>query len=70
MSGSYSAKTTNHSTSRGRRILRRASRKFCARSKPRCGEGGYHYIVVGDNFEPFDGEEQNGESAVMTASVE
>ena len=30
----------------------------------RCGEGGYHYIVAGDNFEPFDGEEQNGESAV------
>jgi hypothetical protein len=29
----------------------------------RCGEGGYHYIVVADNFEPFDGEEQNGESA-------
>ena len=30
----------------------------------RCGEDGYHYIVAGDNFEPFDGEEQNGESAV------
>ncbi len=30
----------------------------------RCGEGGYHYIVAGDNFESFDGEEQNGESAV------
>jgi hypothetical protein len=30
----------------------------------RCGEGGYHYIVAGDNFEPFGGEEQNGESAV------
>jgi hypothetical protein len=30
----------------------------------RCGEGGYHYIVAGDNFESFDGDEQNGESAV------
>jgi hypothetical protein len=30
----------------------------------RCGEGGYHYIVAGDGFEPFDGEEENGESAV------
>jgi hypothetical protein len=30
----------------------------------RCGEGGYHYIVAGDNFEPFDGEEENGEIAV------
>jgi len=30
----------------------------------RCGEDGYHYIVTADNFEPFDGEEQNGESAV------
>ena len=30
----------------------------------RCGEDGYHYIVAGDSFEPFDGEEQNGESAV------
>ncbi len=30
----------------------------------RCGEGGYHYIVAADNFEPLDGEEQNGESAV------
>ena len=30
----------------------------------RCGEDGYHYIVAGDNFEPFDDEEQNGESAV------
>jgi hypothetical protein len=28
----------------------------------RCGEGGYHYIVAGDNFEPFDDEEENGES--------
>ena len=31
----------------------------------RCGEDGYHYIVAGDNFEPFDGEEQNGASAVI-----
>jgi hypothetical protein len=29
----------------------------------RCGEGGYHYIVAADSFEPFDGEEENGESA-------
>jgi hypothetical protein len=30
----------------------------------RCGEGGYHYIIAGDYFEPFDGEEETGESAV------
>jgi hypothetical protein len=30
----------------------------------RCGEGGYYYILAGDNFEPFDGEEENGESGV------
>jgi len=30
----------------------------------RCGEDGYHYIVAADNFEPLDGEEHNGESAV------
>jgi hypothetical protein len=30
----------------------------------RCGVDGYHYIVAGGDFEPFDGEEQNGESAV------
>jgi hypothetical protein len=30
----------------------------------RCGEGGYHYIVAADCFELFDGEEENGESAV------
>ena len=34
MSNLCSAKTTNHSTSRGRRTRRRASREFCARSKP------------------------------------
>jgi hypothetical protein len=31
----------------------------------RCGEGGYHYIIAGNNFEPFetfDSEEENGES--------
>jgi hypothetical protein len=28
----------------------------------RCGEGGYHYIVAADDFEPLDGEEENGES--------
>ena len=30
----------------------------------RCGKGGYHYLITGDNFEPFgtfDGEEENGE---------
>ena len=31
----------------------------------RCGEGGYHYIVAGDHFESCDGEEQNGDSAVI-----
>ncbi len=30
----------------------------------RCGEGGYHYIVAADDFEPLDAEEENGESAV------
>ena len=29
----------------------------------RCGEGGYHYIVAVDDFEPLDGEEENGETA-------
>jgi hypothetical protein len=31
----------------------------------RCGEGGYHYIVVADDFATLDGEEENGESAVI-----
>ena len=26
----------------------------------RCGEGGYHYIVVADDFEPLNGEEEDG----------
>jgi hypothetical protein len=30
----------------------------------RCGEGGYHYIVAADDFEPLEGEEENGETAV------
>jgi hypothetical protein len=30
----------------------------------RCGEGGYDYILAGDSFEPFYGEEPNGESAI------
>ena len=34
----------------------------------RCGEGGYHYIVAADDFEPLDGEEENGETAI-TAPV-
>ena len=29
----------------------------------RCGEGGYHYIVAADDFEPLDGEEENCENA-------
>ena len=29
----------------------------------RCGEGGYHYIVAADDFEPLDGKEENGENA-------
>ena len=35
--------------------------------KARCGEGGYHYIVAADDFEPLDCEEENGESAVTGA---
>jgi hypothetical protein len=31
----------------------------------RCGEGGYHYIVAADNFDPLDGEEENGENAII-----
>jgi hypothetical protein len=34
----------------------------------RCGEGGYHYIVPGDNFEPFDGEDANNEGAFFETS--
>ena len=34
----------------------------------RCGEGGYHYIVAAYDFEPLDGEEENGETAI-TAPV-
>jgi len=34
----------------------------------RCGKGGYHYIVAADDFEPLDGEEENGESA-MTGPI-
>jgi hypothetical protein len=34
----------------------------------RCGEGGYHYIIAADDFEPLDGEEENDEDAV-TGSV-
>ena len=30
----------------------------------RCGEGGYHYIVAAYDFEPLDGEEENGETAL------
>jgi hypothetical protein len=45
--------------------LPRASREFLRALEARCGKGGYHYIVAGDNFEHFDGEEENGESAVI-----
>jgi hypothetical protein len=31
----------------------------------RCGQDGFHYIVAADNFEPFVGEEEYGESAVI-----
>ena len=34
----------------------------------RCGEGGYHYIVAADDFEPLDGEEEDGED-VFTSPV-
>jgi hypothetical protein len=30
----------------------------------RCGEDGYQYIVVADDFEPLDGEEENCETAI------
>ena len=30
----------------------------------RCGEGGYHYIVAADDFEPLDVEEEDGENAI------
>jgi hypothetical protein len=30
----------------------------------RCGEDGYQYIVVADDFEPLDEEEENGEIAI------
>ena len=30
----------------------------------RCGEGGYHYIVVADDFEPLDGAEEGGGRAI------
>jgi hypothetical protein len=30
----------------------------------RCGEDGYQYIVVADDFELLDGEEENGETAI------
>jgi len=32
----------------------------------RCGEGGYHYIVAADDFDPLDGEEGNGENAITS----
>ena len=31
----------------------------------RCGEGGYHYIVAADDFEPFDDDEDNDETAII-----
>jgi hypothetical protein len=34
----------------------------------RCGEGGYHYIVAADDFEPLDDDEENDENAI-TGSV-
>jgi len=32
----------------------------------RCGEGGYHYIVVADHFDSLEGEEENGENAIAS----
>jgi hypothetical protein len=29
-----------------------------------CGEGGYHYIVAADDFEPLEVEEEDGENAI------
>jgi hypothetical protein len=37
--------------------------RILAALEARCGEGGYHYIVAGDEFEPLDGEEENGGTA-------
>ena len=34
----------------------------------RCGEGGYHYIVAANEFDPFEGEEENGENAITSAA--
>ena len=34
----------------------------------RCGKDGYHFTIVGDNFEPFDGAEQNDGSAFFATS--
>jgi hypothetical protein len=34
----------------------------------RCGEGGYHYVVAADDFEPLDDDEENDENAI-TGSV-
>src|SRR6516164_6424114 len=44
------------SPARGERIL--------GALEARCGEGGYHYIVAAHDFEPLDGEEENGENAI------
>ena len=44
------------SSTRAERILRAL--------EARCGEGGYHYIVAADDFEPLDGEEESGECAI------
>jgi hypothetical protein len=44
------------SPARAERILRAL--------EARCGEGGYHYIVAADDFEPLDAEEENGENAI------
>ena len=34
----------------------------------RCGADGFHYTIAGDNFEPFDGTEQNVQSAFFATS--
>ena len=50
------------SSTRAERILRAL--------EARCGEGGYHYIVAADDFEPLDGEEEAANAPSPVPSVE
>jgi hypothetical protein len=51
---------SSDSPARAERILRAL--------QARCGEGGYHYIVAANDFDPFEGEEENGENAITSAA--